>query len=209
MANLTAGAFSGQEMHRRNCCGSGIAATCRVRTVCCVDRWCSWRSTVRTQAVSGESLRSRSPLTVCRTWTAALIPFCTRSCRSRFARTSDGCCCAGCVARCSSLAVPTRWRWRQSAEPAAMLHRRPSTAPLAINRWQPHQPSSTNKTTSPSTSKTTPPLSRRHELYIGWNDVTYLWSQYDRHFVGQDRRTLRSEVAKICRVIRIKLNQLV
>ena len=28
------------------------------------------------------------------------------------------------------------------------------------------------------------------ELYIGWNDVTYLWSQYDRHFVGQQRRTV-------------------
>jgi len=24
------------------------------------------------------------------------------------------------------------------------------------------------------------------------NDVTYLWSQYDRHFGGQDRRTVRS-----------------
>jgi len=22
-------------------------------------------------------------------------------------------------------------------------------------------------------------------VYIGWNDVTYPWSQYDRHFVGQ------------------------
>jgi len=29
-------------------------------------------------------------------------------------------------------------------------------------------------------------------LSIGWNDVTYLWSQYDRHFVGQHRRTVRS-----------------
>jgi len=29
-------------------------------------------------------------------------------------------------------------------------------------------------------------------VYIGWNDVTYLWSLYDRHFVGQDRRTVRS-----------------
>jgi len=30
-------------------------------------------------------------------------------------------------------------------------------------------------------------------VYIGWtwNDVTYLWSQYDRHFVGQHRRTVR------------------
>jgi len=50
---------------------------------------------------------------------------------------------------------------------------------------------------------------RKPTVYIGWNDVTYLWSQYDRHFVGQDRRTVRSLVAKICRVIRIKLNQLV
>ena len=24
------------------------------------------------------------------------------------------------------------------------------------------------------------------------NDVTYLWSHYDRHFVGQHRRTVRS-----------------
>jgi len=45
--------------------------------------------------------------------------------------------------------------------------------------------------------------------YIGWNDVTYLWSQYDRHFVRQHRRTARSQVVKMCRVIRIKLNQLV
>jgi len=22
-------------------------------------------------------------------------------------------------------------------------------------------------------------------IYIGWSDVTYLWSQCDRHFVGQ------------------------
>ena len=29
-------------------------------------------------------------------------------------------------------------------------------------------------------------------LYIGWNDITYLWPQYDRHFVGQDRRTVHS-----------------
>jgi len=29
-------------------------------------------------------------------------------------------------------------------------------------------------------------------VYMGWNDVTYLWSQYDRHFVGQHRRTVRS-----------------
>ena len=28
--------------------------------------------------------------------------------------------------------------------------------------------------------------------YIGWNDVTYLWPQYDRHFAGQDSRTVRS-----------------
>jgi len=29
--------------------------------------------------------------------------------------------------------------------------------------------------------------------YIGWkNDVTYLWSQYNRHFVGQHRRTVCS-----------------
>jgi len=28
--------------------------------------------------------------------------------------------------------------------------------------------------------------------YIGWNDVTYLWSQYDRHFVGQHGRTVHS-----------------
>ena len=28
--------------------------------------------------------------------------------------------------------------------------------------------------------------------YIGWNDVTYLRSQYDRHFAGQHRRTVRS-----------------
>jgi len=27
---------------------------------------------------------------------------------------------------------------------------------------------------------------------IGWNDVTHLWSQHDRHFVGQDHRTVRS-----------------
>jgi len=47
------------------------------------------------------------------------------------------------------------------------------------------------------------------EIWIRRNDVTYLWSQYDRHFVGQDRRTVRSEVVKICRVIQIKLNQLV
>jgi len=46
-------------------------------------------------------------------------------------------------------------------------------------------------------------------LYIGWSNVTYLWSQYDRHLVGQHRRTVRSDVVKICRVIRIKLNQLV
>jgi len=26
---------------------------------------------------------------------------------------------------------------------------------------------------------------RRTRLYIGWSDVTYLWSQCDRHFVGQ------------------------
>jgi len=32
----------------------------------------------------------------------------------------------------------------------------------------------------------------KQQIYIGWNDVTYLWSQYDRHFVGQDRRTVRS-----------------
>ena len=25
----------------------------------------------------------------------------------------------------------------------------------------------------------------RHMLYIGWSDVTYLWSQCDRNFVGQ------------------------
>jgi len=24
-----------------------------------------------------------------------------------------------------------------------------------------------------------------HPIYIGWSDVTYLWSQCDRHFVGQ------------------------
>jgi len=29
-------------------------------------------------------------------------------------------------------------------------------------------------------------------LYIGWNDVRYMWSQYDRHFVGQHRRTVCS-----------------
>jgi len=28
-------------------------------------------------------------------------------------------------------------------------------------------------------------------VYIGWNEVTYLWSQYDRYFVGQQRRTVR------------------
>ena len=47
------------------------------------------------------------------------------------------------------------------------------------------------------------------DSYIGWNDVTYLWSQYDRHFVGQHRRTVRSLVVKIRRIIRMKLNQLV
>jgi len=26
---------------------------------------------------------------------------------------------------------------------------------------------------------------RPHHVYIGWSDVTYLWSQCDRHFVGQ------------------------
>jgi len=31
-----------------------------------------------------------------------------------------------------------------------------------------------------------------HRVYMGWNDVIYLWSQYDRHFVGQHRRTVRS-----------------
>jgi len=30
------------------------------------------------------------------------------------------------------------------------------------------------------------------QKYIGWNDVTYLRSQYDRHIVGQHRRTVRS-----------------
>jgi len=27
--------------------------------------------------------------------------------------------------------------------------------------------------------------------YIGRSDVTYLWSQYDRHFVRQRRRIMR------------------
>jgi len=27
---------------------------------------------------------------------------------------------------------------------------------------------------------------------VKWRHVTYPWSQYDRHFVGQDRRTVRS-----------------
>ena len=46
-------------------------------------------------------------------------------------------------------------------------------------------------------------------VYIGWNDVTYLRLQYDRHFVCQRCRAARSSVVKICRIIRIKLNQLV
>jgi len=29
-------------------------------------------------------------------------------------------------------------------------------------------------------------------VQIGWIDVTYLWSQYDRHFVGKHRRTVCS-----------------
>jgi len=28
--------------------------------------------------------------------------------------------------------------------------------------------------------------------YIWWSDVTYLWLQYDRHFVGQHCRTVLS-----------------
>jgi len=36
-----------------------------------------------------------------------------------------------------------------------------------------------------------------------------LWSRWDRHFVGVTRRNTLSEMAKICRVIQIKLYQLV
>jgi len=42
-------------------------------------------------------------------------------------------------------------------------------------------------------------------LYIGWSDVTYLWSRYDRHFVQQHGHTVRSKRVKICRVIWTKL----
>jgi len=45
-------------------------------------------------------------------------------------------------------------------------------------------------------------------LYIGWSDVSYLWSQCNRHFVSQ-HVVLCSYMVKICRVIWIKLNQLV
>ena len=36
-----------------------------------------------------------------------------------------------------------------------------------------------------------------------------LWSRYDRHFVGIARYNASSYMATICRVIQIKLNQLV
>jgi len=36
-----------------------------------------------------------------------------------------------------------------------------------------------------------------------------LWSRYDRHFVGITRHNALSKMAKIYRVIQIKLNQLV
>ena len=35
-----------------------------------------------------------------------------------------------------------------------------------------------------------------------------LWSRYDRHFVGITRYNASSYMAKICRVIQLKLNQL-
>lgn len=159
----------------------------RTMTMCCVGRWCSWPSSVPTATVDGQSLRSRSSPTVCRTWTVASIQFSTRSCRSRFARTSDGYCSVDCVAHCSSLAVMTRWTRQGSVEPATWLWRRWTM--LAINRWQQNlqsQQLSTNCVTSLSTLKTTPrhnhlhhslrvQLSQNNNLYSLPNCVGSYW----------------------------------
>jgi len=45
--------------------------------------------------------------------------------------------------------------------------------------------------------------------YIGSSKVTESMPRYDRHFVGITRYFALSWMAKICRVIQIKLNQLV
>ena len=47
--------------------------------------------------------------------------------------------------------------------------------------------------------------------YMGWSDVTYLWSVVAMRspFCWSARRTVCGQMVKICRVIRIKLNQLV
>jgi len=54
-----------------------------------------------------------------------------------------------------------------------------------------------------------PSRSRNSSLYIQWSDVTESMAQYDRHFVGITRFNVFSWMAKIYRVIQIKLIQFV
>jgi len=52
--------------------------------------------------------------------------------------------------------------------------------------------------------------SKYYRIYT-WGEVTSqsLCSRYDRHFVGITRYNSSSQMAKICRIIQINLNQLV